>query len=278
MDQQPSDLLKLAWGWGRRREELPGSVAGLDHDHWRTVARSQGARTACAERLPRLSLAVWRRAVSTRWAGWFSGGPHALLDAAHLVSYVLVAVFLWRKPGRPGPAAACRQRRHRLQIVLIVRFPTTLPCWVICAGSAHAAPIVVRPGGTTFFFAPCSGRRVGFCRCHTVRPDVRLDCLYPVLHRPLRDSCSKAVALMAVRQTRSGSCSSSWPGCPLRSTRASRAGNGAGLLAMNGLHRWRTRLPAVLGRAGGGRAPSHAWPGEREGHRRAVMDVTAGAR
>jgi len=33
MYQESCDLLKLAWGWGRGREESPGSVAGLDHDH-----------------------------------------------------------------------------------------------------------------------------------------------------------------------------------------------------------------------------------------------------
>lgn len=31
-----------------------------------------------------------------------SGGPHALLVAAHLVSYALVAVFLWRNRAVPG--------------------------------------------------------------------------------------------------------------------------------------------------------------------------------
>ena len=49
MDQQPSDLLNLAWGWGRRREEPPGSVAGLDHDHRRTVARLGPPRWACPQ-------------------------------------------------------------------------------------------------------------------------------------------------------------------------------------------------------------------------------------
>lgn len=47
MHQEPSDLLQPTWRWGRGREEPPGSVAGLDHDHSRTVATSGKPRWGC---------------------------------------------------------------------------------------------------------------------------------------------------------------------------------------------------------------------------------------